>query len=422
MEYVTLIPNSRVSSGSKIDIRIYTDVAVKAIIRLNKNDLSVNKYEFKLNPKKINIFYIDTNEICGKINIVIDFKSSGGNTIKSVSKAYEITNKSTKSTTLIDGCWVSIYHWSEDEGRCFNEDLKKLTDDDWKKQIYAMNDAGIKGVIIQNVFQNNEYAGLHNMKCKSYPGKAFYPSDLYKSRVAIAAHNPIEAILAAADECGMNVFLGVGMYAWFDFSSESLKWHKIVTNELWRKYGHHKSLYGWYISEEIFGSLYYDYPPVRNGRYKDIIKFFKEYKKYVSKLSPTKPVALAPNNIRFDHYAIEWKLILKNIDILLPFAFARDPEHMNIDRIAQICQPSGTHFWVDMEMFAWPLDNGLVPKTYENLIKEIRTYDMLEQIYGYQFTGIMNTPDSSYDLGGEKAKDLYVKYKSYYENIMKNNI
>ncbi|MGB9809451.1 MAG: DUF4434 domain-containing protein, partial [Caldanaerobacter sp.] len=250
---------------------------------------------------------------------------------------------------------------------------------------------------------------------------AFYPSKIYPERFDIAAKDPVEAILSAADECEMNVFLGVGLFAWFDFSEESLKWHKRVTEELFEMYGHHKSLYGWYISEEMFGSLYYEYPYLKGSDYKNIVNFFEDYTSFVRKLTPTKPVALAPNNIRFHEFEKEWKEILVNVDILIPFAFARDPEHLNIKEISDICNSCGTHFWVDMEMFAWPLDNGLVPKSTEELIKEIRMYDDVEQIYGYQCTGIMNSPDFKYELGGEKTRELYTGYYEYYRSVIEKN-
>ncbi|MGC8931478.1 MAG: DUF4434 domain-containing protein, partial [Dictyoglomus sp.] len=190
---------------------------------------------------------------------------------------------------------------------------------------------------------------------------------------------------------------------------------------LWEMYGHHPSLYGWYISEEMFGSLYYEYPHLPPESYKDIVKFFEEYKDFVKDLTPTKPVALAPNNIRFHEFLKEWEEILKNVDIVIPFGFARDSENLNIDKITEVCQKTETHFWVDMEMFAWPIDNGLVPKTPEDLIKEIRMYDDVEQIYGYQYIGIMNSPSFRYQLGGEKTRILYNEYHKYYSHIKSKN-
>ena len=64
-------------------------------------------------------------------------------------------------------------------------------------------------------------------------------------------------------------------------------------------------------------------------------------------MTPTKPVALAPNNIDMHHYEEEWLPILENIDILIPFAFARS--EYNVAEIAAMCRKTGTHFWVDPE-------------------------------------------------------------------------
>ena len=81
---------------------------------------------------------------------------------------------------------------------------------------------------------------------------------------------------------------------------------------------------------------------------------------------------------------------------------------------AKFCDECGTHMWVDMEMFREPFEDGLVPKTMEALLREIRQYDALEQCYGYQYTGLMNHPASRFSLGGEPAKELYARYLQYY--------
>ncbi len=255
------------------------------------------------------------------------------------------------------------------------------------------------------------------MTAESYRGRALYPSELHPERYPLTCFDPVAAILEAADECQMTVFLGVGLFAWFDFSAESLWWHKRVTRELFDRYGHHHSLYGWYISEEMFGSLYDEWEHLPNEAYKDIVRFFLEYKAFVRNLTPTKPIALAPNNIRFHEFAGEWGEILPNIDILIPFAFARDPENLNVAEIQKICDLAGAHFWVDMEMFAFPIDDGLVPKSIDELLTEVRSYDAVEQIFGYQFTGIMNFPESQHNLGGSPAKKLYADYLAHLSGL-----
>lgn len=164
------------------------------------------------------------------------------------------------------------------------------------------------------------------------------------------------------------------------------------------------------------GALYYGYDPVPDEKHHDIAAFFREYKQFVHDLTPTKPVALAPNNIHMDWYRKEWRPILENLDIMIPFAFARSEN--NIPQIAEMCAETGTHFWVDMEIFAFPFDEGLAPKTCENLIKEIHCYDMLEQVYGYQYTGLMNEPGHRMGLGREDTEQVYTDYQAYYQSVV----
>jgi len=409
--HVTVIPPHRVSSRVAVEVRLSSPDATHCRWSvLHDNEVISTKYV----PLRCDFPFTADRQIIsepGQLEIVVEFFDPNGLVCATYRQPYEVVDTSCHSTRQIDGCWVSLVHWSEDEARHFNTDLKKLTDRDWKEQIYAMNEVGIKSVLIQNVFDCNEYVGKHSLTVENYPGLALYPSKLYPTRYPIASEDPLEAIFQAADECEMSVFIGVGMFAWFDFCDQSLEWHKRVTAELFEMYGHHPSLYSWYISEEIYGSLYDECDHIPSERYREIVTFFKEYKAFVQQFTPTKPVALAPNNIRFQEFAKEWGEVLPHLDILIPFAFARDLENLNIAEIQAICDRAGTRFWVDMEMFGWPLDNGLLPKSYDELMAEIRIYDDVEQIFGYQFTGIMNAPDSPFNLGGDAAKTLFKEYR-----------
>ena len=137
----------------------------------------------------------------------------------------------------------------------WNPTIKTLTDGQWKEVVTSMNKLDMNIVVIQESFRNQQYVSNHNIEQEGYKGKAFYPSELYSDRMPITAHDPIEDVLAQADEEGMYVFMGIGMYAWFDYTKGSLEWHKKVARELWEKYSHHPSFYGFYVSEENMGDL-----------------------------------------------------------------------------------------------------------------------------------------------------------------------
>lgn len=417
----SIIPAVRISSKTKPELRLFSMEADKVRISVLKNGKVIKKFIFSLENGIVRYERIDLSFVTGDILLKLDFIQGESDMVYSADYPYQVLETGLSSTTLIDGCWISIYHWSEFEAAFFNPALKTMGDEDFKEHIRHMHRVGINGIIIQSVFDNDAYCNCHDMDNTGYTGKAFYPSKLHPGRIELKANDALEAVFSAADECGMHVFVGVGLYAWFDFSPNSLKWHKEVAKELFDMYGHHPSFYGWYVSEEIFGALYAEWDKVPYERYKDIADFFREFKLFCRELTPTKPVALAPNNINFQHYEKEWQTILPNIDILIPFAFARDLEHLNVLDIKRICEECGTHMWVDMEIFENPFPNGLIPKGFDELIKEIRIYDDVEQIYGYQFTGMLNPPESPFNLGGKKAVELYVDYEKFYNRFLEEN-
>ena len=68
-----------------------------------------------------------------------------------------------------------------------------------------------------------------------------------------------------------------------------------------------------------------------------------------------------------------------------------------------------------MEIFRFPFEEGaLVPKDFPALLKEIHDYDMLEQVYGYQYTGMLNEPGKNdKHLGGPATEELYEEFYKY---------
>ena len=180
-----------------------------------------------------------TEQWAGQHELILVATGTGG-PVRAV-RNLEVLASDIRSTRTIDGAWLGIAHWSDEEGRYWNSTIRKLTDADWREQIRGMHGLGMDTVVIQESFRNQEYYGRNNIPQSGYKGLAYYPSALFPGRAQVADHDAIEAILSEADQLRMNVFLGVGMYAWFDFSEDSLAWHKKVAEELWHRYGHHPS-------------------------------------------------------------------------------------------------------------------------------------------------------------------------------------
>jgi hypothetical protein len=224
----------------------------------------------------------------------------------------------------------------------------------------------------------------------------------------------------------MDVLVGVGMFAWFDFTPESLKWHKAVSEELWRMYGRHESFYGFYVSEECAGNLYNsETDPERIVmRKNEIVEFFKEFKAHTDSMAPGKPVMLATNSMGVPFGADAYPRMLENLDILCPFGFARMPEgdltgYEAAQMLQEFCDDAGSHLWFDLEAFLFNPDMSLYPRPIDQIVGDLTLLDNFEKILCYQFPGVFNSTEHMTRIVGEdRTVDLYDSYREYYEAKM----
>ena len=365
----------------------------------------------------VGVYYRNSTERwTGRHRLILAAKSASGRV--RVTRDLEVLPSDIRSTRTIDGAWVGIAHWSDEEGRPWNSTIRKLTEADWRHQIRGMHNLGMDTVVIQESFRNQEYYGRNSISTTGYKGLAYYPSQLFPGRAHVTAHDAIEAILSEADRLQMNVFVPIGMYAWFDFSKDSLDWHKKVADELWKRYGHHPSFYGWYVSEETYGSLIPDEGEAAKERYRnEVITFFREFQAFCRKLAPEKPLMLAPNAHGMLKSQGVWPLVLDHLDIVCPFAFHRMPEgDITGEQSAQIwqamCDKAGAHLWMDMEAFLFD-DKALVPRPIAALIQDLQRFPNFEKILCYQYSGIFNSPDTKVQPGGPATVVLYRDYLQY---------
>lgn len=365
---------------------------------------------------------VPTKQRLGKHKVIL--KVTDGNRTYRKTKDIEVVESDIRSIQQISGAWAGIYHWSEIEGKHWNKDIKKMTDEQWKELVRSMHKVEMDMIVIQEVFRNEQYVGKHNTTVDSYAGKAFYPSELYPGRMDITAEDPIEAILSEADRLGMNVLVGVGIFAWFDFTPESLEWHKRVAKELWDMYGHHESFYAFYVSEESGGGLdnWEQQPDMRKKRKADIVNFFKEFKSYCNSFAPGKPIMLATNSFEVPNGMDTYPALLEYLDILCPFGFARMPAgdltgKEAADMLQEACNKAKSHLWFDLEAFLFNPDNSLYPRPIEEIIHDLNLFSNFEKILCYQFPGVFNDPDMSIRVGEERTIDLFNGYMKYLKDL-----
>lgn len=429
---LTLVPYGTVTDKITMDLRAGIvnntprDVAYEISLLINDECVGTRTVEIKKGESYLYKLPFATAGLNGEYTATMKV-TRGGNDIYSESRNFEVVPSDIRSDRRIDGAWCGIYHWSEEEGLHWNKDIKQLTDDQWKELVRAMHNLKMDAVVIQEVFRNQEYVGMHSLTADNYQGRAFYPSDLYTGRMAIVAKDPVEAILSQADELGMNVMMGVGMFAWFDFTAESLAWHKKVARELWDKYGHHKSFYAFYISEECAGNLFNGESELERikMRKQEIVDFFREMKAFCAEFAPEKPLMLATNSMGIMDGLDTYPSLLENLDILCPFGFARMPEgdltgKEAADLLQSLCSEAGSHLWFDLEAFLFNEDMSLYPKPIEQIVHELTLLDNFEKVLCYQFPGVFNSPEMSFRVGEERTIQLYEDYSEYLNQLTNN--
>lgn len=428
---LTLIPPTRITTAVTLDIRaglIAADSTVcDAALYLDRErpEALLHAARCPLVPGEGHCVScrMPTAGKAGKHRILLVVRSADGRTLRT-QRPIEIRESALRSTRRIDGAWAGLYHWSEQEGRHWNRDIAQVTDRQWRQIVRDMHALGMDIIVIQEVFRKQAYVGQHTLTPGNYDGLAFYPSALYAGRMPVAAHDPLEAILSEADRLGMHVLPGVGLFAWFDFSEPSLRWHEAVARELWERYGHHPSFYGFYVSEESVGSLDNCEADagLRAQRKAEIVRFFREFRRTCNRIAPSLPVMLATNSMGVAAAEDTYPLLLSELDILCPFGFARMPAgdmtgHEAANCLQRLCDQAGAHLWFDLEAFLFNEDGSLYPRDAAGIIGDLTLLDNFEKVLCYQYPGVFNRPCRRLRIGEERTRQLYKEYKRYIRTL-----
>jgi len=294
---------------------------------------------------------------------------------------------------------------------------REPVEQDVRNKIDAMRRIGMNVAIVT-------YVEYH-----MYP---YYPSEVFKYPPRLT-FDVIEAVLSQADQNGMHVFLGIGrgsdwLLLW-DGLSDSLRMQRAVdlssrvATELWQRYHHHPSFYGWYFTHEMNdlprASAYYD--PLA-----DVCHAF----------APDKPVMVAPSG-----NPIFSPQILKNshVDIFAPIdcvgpgykdhKYTLNPEIRIADlpevygHFRDVFEGTGKHLWTDLEIWRFNKteDAPTIPAPFDQVKRQIEIESRyVEMLTAYEFFGMMEAPESTLMLGGEEAVHLYKEYENYYKLLISN--
>ena len=242
-------------------------------------------------------------------------------------------------------------------------------------------------------------------------GKAYYPSGLMEWHYPKWRQSPVDAIMDAAAEHGMKVFMSTG---WAKDQDDNLRDPKIkgrqiqMMTELASIYGEHPAFYGWYLPvEDCFGPVLTDYA----------VDAVNALTARARELTPDAKILISPYGIfnsDFDDPRYEKQIARLTVDIIAyqdeigcvreryPLTRLRE----NWKKLRAIHDRTGIAMWANCESFAWEKgtndrSSALVPAPFSRFLSQqiAATAGGAEKIISFVFCGLFDDPSSPYQLG-----------------------
>ena len=310
----------------------------------------------------------------------------------------------------IVGSWFEFEHHNQVGAKYWNQALPKFTAEQWKTLIYDMHEIGLEYLVMLSV---------------AYEGKTYYPSTL-QPRHDFVCEDPLEAVLSAADDCGIKFF--VSNDYWADWTNVE----KAMTDEaIWtvrtkgmeetaEKYARHKSFYGWYYPNES------ELRPV----FDDIaVKYINRCTQIARSLTPDAQTLVAPYGTQYIKFNDQYIKQLEQLDVNI-IAY-QDEVGVHKIKVGE----TGKHFedlykmhtkagrarlWADIEIFDFEGEiyrSPGIPASFDRVLQQMTDVSpFVEHIFAYQYQGMMNKPGTSAFAGHKSSEKLYNDYVKWLKN------
>ena len=277
-------------------------------------------------------------------------------------------------------------------------------------------------------FRNMQAIGIDTviMIRSGYRKFITWPSEyLMKKGCYMPSMDLVEMFLSLADKYGMKFYFGLydsGKYWDTGDMAYELESNKYVIDEVWTKYGHHKSFQGWYISTEI------------SRKTKNCIPTFHEMGKMCKDVSNGLPTFISPwidgkkaimgtglsskKGVSVQKHEEEWNEIFDGIhDVVDACAF--QDGHIDYDELdaffsvnKKLADRYRMQCWTNAESFDRDMPINFLPIKFDKLRMKLEAaarcgYD---KAITFEFSHFMS-PQSAYLQAGH----LYDRYKEYFD-------
>jgi len=235
--------------------------------------------------------------------------------------------------------------------------------------------------------------------------------------------DPLDAVLSAADECGIKFFVSNDFWSDWQDSKKMMTSNEIAgvrqkgMEEVAERYAWHKSFYGWYFPNET---------GLWNTIDETTITYVNNCSRIARQLTPQSVNLIAPygtHSIRLDDNYVR-QLEKLDIDVVA----YQDEIGVRKTRVGYAgkyyealykahAKAGRARLWADMEIFEFEGDvykSALIPAAFDRVLKQMEDISpFVENILVYQYIGIMNKPGSLASVGHPNSEKLYTDYTNW---------
>lgn len=266
----------------------------------------------------------------------------------------------------------------------------------WKTKIKEYADMGLSHLVIMAVAND---------------GKSFYPSEFMPAAYPDGQQSPVEAIMEAADQYGMYVFMSSG---WAVNQDDNIRDPKIkaiqqrIMRETASLFGDRKAFYGWYLPVED------SMEPILPD---EAVHEANALTAVARSLTPGKKVMISPYGIchaTIDDPRFAEQVKKLKVDIIAyqdevgcvrePMPIPRMKE--NFKKIGAIHKDSDIQFWSNVESFTWEKEDNtresaLIPAAFPRYLSQIVAASMAgaENVISFSVYGIIDDVKSTMPIG-----------------------
>jgi len=281
---------------------------------------------------------------------------------------------------------------------------------EWDRDFHAMKDMGINTVVMIRSGLGRWIAAPFESVLEANETCFYPPIDL------------VEMFLTLADKYDMSFFFGTyDSGKWWhegDYQKEIDVNIKLI-DEVWAKYGHHKSFKGWYLSQEV------------SRRTKNISKIFAGMGKHAKEVSGGLPCMISPyihgvktdqvmagdKATTYEEHEREWDEILSNLEGVVDIMAFQDGQVDYDELYGYLCvnkklaDKYGIRCWTNVESFDRDMPIRFLPIKWEKLLLKLDAARRagMEDCITFEFSHFMS-PNSEYSA----ASGLYARYCDHF--------